>query len=120
MKLKHTELRGCREELLQQQRHQCALCLDLIDGDAVLDHDHKTGLVRQVLHRGCNALLGKVENNLARNRMNEQRLRQFSSRLVEYITTTHTDFVHPTFLTEEERKMKAKRGRGRGKPKPKR
>ncbi len=32
----------------------------------MLDHDHSTGFVRGVLDRGCNSLLGKVENNYRR------------------------------------------------------
>lgn len=114
MKLKYTEIKTQRQQALIAQAHTCALCGDIIQGDAVLDHDHKTGLIRKVLHRGCNALLGKVENNLKRNGMDMSRLARWSSKLVEYLTTHHTDLVHPTFLTPEERKMKAKAKRRGG------
>jgi hypothetical protein len=96
MKLKHREIAEYRQQQLLLNNCCCALCGDLVIDDAVLDHDHKTGLVRQVLHRGCNSMLGKIENNMARSRIDLHRLRQFAANLVDYIQTTHTDIVHPT------------------------
>lgn len=107
MKLRHSEVKSHREHLLHLQGFRCALCGDGIDSDAVLDHCHKTGKIRKVLHRGCNAMLGKIENNLARNRMTPGRLSLFAINLVNYIQQEYEDIVHPTYLTPEERKMKA-------------
>jgi hypothetical protein len=95
MRLKYTEVQEYRQTQLAQQNNCCALCGELIEGDAVLDHDHKTGLVRRVLHRGCNALLGKIENNMARNKMTKTRLAAWAINLVDYISSTHTDRIHP-------------------------
>jgi hypothetical protein len=95
MKLKHTEIKTYREQQLAAQDHCCSLCGERIDGDAVLDHDHKSGLVRRVLHRGCNALLGKIENNLARNKISLSRLQGIASNLITYVTESHTDITHP-------------------------
>ena len=126
MKLKHTEIREYRTIQLAHQNNQCALCGEDIGQDAVLDHDHKTGLIRQVLHRGCNSLLGKIENSMPRSRVDIRRLEGIAHNLVDYLNTTHTEIRHPTHLTLEERKMKkAKqtamgRGRGKGKKPPKR
>ena len=124
MKLKHSEVRDWRIRQLGIQDYTCALCGDTIEAtEAVLDHDHKSGLLRQVLHRGCNSMLGKIENNAARSRMTPQRLRVFAENLIEYITTAHTEVLHPTHKTIEERAMMKKamgRGRGRGKKPPKR
>jgi hypothetical protein len=36
--------------------------LDIKTDDWVLDHDHQTGMVRGVISRQANSLLGKVEN----------------------------------------------------------
>lgn len=105
MRLKHSQVKKYREELSWLQGHKCALCNEPIDGDAVLDHDHKTGLVRCVLHRGCNALLGKIENNMIRNKMSVERLSVWASNIVGYITKTHTDIFHPTYKTPEEKKQ---------------
>jgi hypothetical protein len=106
MKLKYTQIKTHRSELLQRQEYRCSLCGDTIIDDAVLDHDHKTGRIRSVLHRGCNAMLGKIENNMPRNRMDIHRLERFCTNIVKYITEEYADIVHPTYLTPEERKMK--------------
>ena len=115
MRLKYTEVKDYREQQLSEQKSCCALCGEMIIDDAVLDHDHKTGLIRAVLHRGCNAMLGKIENNMARNRMDIERLSKWATNIVGYITKTHTDKIHPTY---KEKTMG--RGRGRGKKPPKR
>ena len=109
MKLKSTEIRGYRLQQLQEQNNLCALCGDVIIDDAVLDHDHKSGLIRQVLHRGCNSMLGKIENNMPRSRMNKDRLRTFALNLLQYIETTHTEITHPT---HKDKTMKALPVRG--------
>ncbi len=95
-KLKYKDVATHRQSLLAQQGGCCALCLEPILDDAVLDHDHKTGLIRAVLHRGCNALLGKLENNLARNKVTESRLRNWTNNVVGYISRQHTELIHPT------------------------
>lgn len=107
MKLKYSEVKGTRERILVQQKGCCALCQHPIVDDAVLDHDHKTGKVRQVLHRGCNAMLGKIENAMPRNRITMERLKTFSDNLIKYLEQEYADVVHPTYKTKEERKMKA-------------
>ena len=117
-KLKSREIADYRAKQLSLQHSKCALCGDLIIDDAVLDHDHRTGLIRRVLHRGCNSMLGKIENNMPRSKMDINRLRIFAQRLIGYIEHTHTDILHPTYKTPEEKKMG--RGRGRGKKPPKR
>lgn len=116
MKLKRTEIREYRLEQLQRQQYICALCADYIEDDAVLDHDHKSGKIRKVLHRGCNALLGKIENNMKRNRVSMARLEHWAFNLVGYINNEHTDLIHPTY---KEKTMPG-RGKGRGGRPPKR
>ena len=106
MKLKSTGIKGYRLEQLEQQDGLCALCREAIIDDAVLDHDHKTGLIRQVLHRGCNSMLGKIENNMPRSRMNRDRLRTFAVNLMQYIETEHTDVTHPTHKEKAVKKRK--------------
>jgi len=116
MKLKHSEIRDWRIRQLGNQDYFCALCGDSIEPtEAVLDHDHKTGLIRQVLHRGCNSMLGKIENNMPRSKMTIERLEQFTINLIEYIKTEHTEVLHPTYKTAEERKMAYKKKKSPGK-----
>lgn len=58
-----SDVKDCREELLGIQGNKDAMTgLDLALRDAVLDHCHKSTLVRGVLHRQTNAALGKLEN----------------------------------------------------------
>lgn len=55
------ELIQLRDKLLKEQGGLCTLCGNPIAlGDASLDHDHKTGHCRSVLHKWCNALEGRI------------------------------------------------------------
>jgi len=59
-----------------------------------------------VLHRGCNALLGKVENN--HKRYGVPSVAAFGAGLGRYINTHLTNItglLHPTFKTEEEKRL---------------
>lgn len=76
------------------------MCGEPIEDDAVLDHDHVTGFIRGVLHRGCNALLGKIENNMKRNKVSEQRLAALLSQVVYYRQHPQQGLVHPTHKTK--------------------
>lgn len=110
MKLPYSQVKPLREQLLIQQSGHCALCREPVIDDAVLDHDHDTGLIRGVLHRGCNAMLGKIENNMPRNRIDLQRLSILAENLIKYLTAdAKSEFLHPTYKTPEERKMKKKK-----------
>jgi hypothetical protein len=123
-KLKYKEIPAVRNYLLEQQEHRCGLCDDIIDeGKAVLDHDHRSGIIRRVLHRGCNSMLGKIENNMARSEIDLFRLMKIADKVADYISNTTTNWIHPTYKTQEERAMMKKamgRGRGKGKKPPKR
>lgn len=103
LKLKHSEIKDYRVKQLRQQNNCCALCGEEIIDDAVLDHDHRTGRIRKVLHRGCNSMLGKIENSMPRSRMSLDRLEVFAGRLIKYMITQHTICLHPTHKTKEER-----------------
>lgn len=116
MKLKYTEVKTHRETLLEHQSHKCGLCGELIEDDAVLDHDHKDGRIRRVLHRGCNVMLGKIENAMPRTRITVRRLENFALNLVKYLEQEYEDVVHPTYQTKEEKKMKAYKKKKTKKP----
>lgn len=107
-RLKTTEVSVVRQRLWEQQGARCALCsLPMQYDKAVLDHDHSTGAVRASLHRGCNALLGKVENNAARYGVTN--IAAFGHGLGAYLLahiTNKTGFLHPTYRTEEEKRVR--------------
>ncbi len=74
--------------------------------DPVLDHCHKTGAVRGTLHRSCNSLLGKVENNVAR--FGVKNLPAFLHGCAGYLqrhSTNITGMIHPTHKTDEEKRL---------------
>ena len=118
-KLKGKDVKPTRSLLLEKQGFKCAICQqDCSEEQAVLDHDHKGGHVRAVLHRGCNALLGRIENNAPRHGLKLDALIQFLHGAAEYIDVHRENvsgLIHPTHKTPEEkdiaRKAKAKRKR---------
>jgi Recombination endonuclease VII len=108
-KIKHSQIKVVREDFTQKQANLCAICGQAIQGNAVLDHDHKTGIIRAVLHRGCNAMLGKIENNSARNQITD--VATYLRNAADYIElhrTAQTELLHPTHFTAQEKKERAK------------
>jgi hypothetical protein len=49
--------------MYKQQKGLCAACYSPIDGVAYIDHNHKTGAIRGLLHGNCNTVLGFVKDN---------------------------------------------------------
>jgi hypothetical protein len=55
-------------EMYENQSGRCAICKKEGDGKwkkLCVDHDHKTGKVRQLLCRRCNMVLGQVYDNIS-------------------------------------------------------
>lgn len=107
-KLKTTEVKKVREEMLRRQGGVCALTRYPLDQkDAVLDHDHKTGHVRGVLHRGVNSLLGKLENNHARYGVSLPQVLAMGRGLEAYLKADYDTMpLHPTHKTEDEKRIR--------------
>lgn len=72
----------------------CPLCeremYTILSKNHVVDHDHKTGEIRDVLCRNCNGLLGKVEN-LATRAGNYVDNTDWIRNIVRYLTKLPTD-----------------------------
>lgn len=106
-RLKTTQVATVREELRKAQQGTCALCrMPCGPDEAVLDHDHSTGAIRATLHRGCNALLGKIENN--HKRYGVRHLGAFCSGVAGYLQahiTNRTGLFHPSHKSEEEKRL---------------
>ena len=108
-RLKTKDIATTRESLLLQQNNKCALCGKDID-DAVLDHNHKTGVIRAVLHRGCNALEGIITNRAAMSGITD--MPSYLRGLADYLDLHQVDqtgLLHPTHKTAEEKKERAKK-----------
>jgi hypothetical protein len=108
-RLTRAEIKPFRDELATKQGLRCAICSAPLTLVSHLDHDHTTGVVRGVLHPGCNLLLGKVENNARRTRVD---LLAFALGLHQYLQATQ-GVLHPNHLTPEEKLTKAKRKQAR-------
>lgn len=119
MKLKAKEIKPTRDQMLIDQGGLCGVCkLPIEAGKDVLDHCHTHGHVRGVLHSGCNMLLGKLENNHRRYKVN---LKEFVQGVMQYIETQpDVILIHPTHKTAEEHKaLAAKRRKAKAKAKTK-
>ena len=107
-RLTYSAIPKYREALLLKQRGTCELCKRK-PVVPCLDHCHSTGVNRGVLCRGCNALLGKIENNAARNGLgNQADLFRYLSAIPAYIVAGQrggTGTLHPTFKTAEEKRL---------------
>jgi len=61
-----TWIRVILAEMFQKQSGVCPICLKKLKSDfsdGCLDHDHVTGIVRALVHRGCNVLIGWFERD---------------------------------------------------------
>ena len=80
--------------------------LDTKTNDWVLDHDHQTGMVRGVISRQANSLLGKVENfflKMCRGRKED--LPNTLEAMATYLEREEMDVLHQVGLTQLTRKF---------------
>ena len=105
-RLKIKDVPAYRYALVVKQGYVCGLCGFSLEGKvANLDHDHKTGLVRSVLCRQCNTLLGKIENFL--NTYGHDNAPTFLSHVEAYMVyhkNNPGNVYHPSYKTPEEKK----------------
>lgn len=107
-RLRPSKVRLYRLKLLVEQDEQCYLCCQPVHpSKAVLDHDHKTGKIRSVLHDACNRILGKVENSISRHKVPMDHLQVFAQGIHKYINKDYSlNPYHPSFRTEDEKKLR--------------
>ncbi len=125
-KLKTSQILPTRVTLLEAQQYTCPLCLKSMKGSGAkkpaLDHDHKTGYIRDVLCINCNGMEGKVFNLATRGGGSGQG-HEWLRRLVAYLdlhsTPQHGGLIHPTHKTELEKRLarnaKARKARAKAK-----
>lgn len=108
IRLKTTEVAAHRAELARQQGDVCALCGEPFSpkNPQVLDHEHVTGLVRGTLHRGCNSMLGVIENGASRYFLTSPaKLSVFLRNVVPYKFKEHTPILYPSHRSDEEKRL---------------
>lgn len=52
------------DEMFSLQKGKCALCGEDLQRKFNIDHDHKTGLIRGLIHFSCNLLLGHAKDRI--------------------------------------------------------
>lgn len=111
--LKHYDVFPVKLSILEKQKYICPLCGGkiLTTADAVLDHDHSTGIIRGTLHDYCNRSLGFIENMLEHNPIED-----VTSRLIHYINyhkQNPSDVIHPrqSFVKRKKEKKNVKHPR---------
>lgn len=124
IRLKPKDVAAWRLQRLAAQGGVCQLCgLPLEKHEAVADHKHNgvgAGRMRGVLHRGCNAWLGKVENSIRINKLQDKIEHLVTERVLCYMNNT-LEVFHPTYRTEEEKRIRRnKKARKRNANKSKR
>lgn len=109
-KLARTQLRAYTISQLHAQGGLCPLCGERIDyslpREAVCDHDHNTGEVRGILHRSCNAALGKVDNAAGRwgaKSMQYSAIIPWLKAMVAYYERPGLGVIYPEHKTPEQK-----------------
>ena len=90
--------------------HQPKACPLLLrkTSDWVVDHCHQSGMVRGVVSRVGNALLGKIENfAYGRCQISHSHLPAVLRGIAEYLEREQLDVLHPVGLTQLCRKFKS-------------
>ncbi|AFR52565.1 putative DNA endonuclease VII [Pseudomonas phage MPK7] len=97
-------------KLWAEQNKLCPLCGKPIDisvkGEAVMDHDHETGLVRGVLHRSCNTAEGKITNAAGSwgcKSMKYSDIIPYLRSLLTYLEGPKHPLIYPLHKTDEEK-----------------
>lgn len=99
------DIPGVREKLLKKQKGICPICLRTI-ADPVLDHDHKTGAVRDTLCRNCNRFEGKVLQWANTVPLDNIELLVHLARYWRRHQVNKHSLLHPNKITKRKRRKK--------------
>jgi len=96
---KSKSVKPLRDALLIKQKGKCTIC-GKPTKDEALDHMHQkrvkgTGRIRGVVCRGCNTMLGKIENNASRYGVSNEELADVLRGMANHIEN-QLDIIHPT------------------------
>lgn len=108
IQLKQKDIKPWREERIKTITHCCLCGRSFEEKEPVADHCHITGLIRDVLCRNCNSMLGKIENAAIRA-VGKERMLEFLLNSVNYVQhhrDNPSDLIHPTHNKPKKRKKK--------------
>lgn len=111
-KMARSQMRTWAMKQGARQGGLCALCAEPLDfhskGAVVIDHDHKSGLVRGVLCRPCNGAEGKVANAAGRwgaRSMEYSKIIPFLKRLIAYLEKPPIPLIYPLHKSPEDKRI---------------
>lgn len=113
MQIRIDQIQHHRETLRKRQKDTCPLCGCKLSAHLPsLDHDHKTGAIRDVLCRNCNQVEGRVNAWVERGKRGGDRV-EYLKRIVQYWerhTESQHGLIHPSHgkVIRRRRKTKAK------------
>lgn len=122
MRLTQKQLAEYRLAQWEKQGRTCALTgRPLVYENAVVDHCHTTGVIRGVIDRGVNSMLGKIENHMRIAKLTNTRdLALVLNNVVGYLARGEAAAMRPDALlyhthrtAEEKRDLRNKRERKR-------
>jgi len=91
---------------VKHQPKNCPLLLRKTS-DWVVDHCHKSGMVRGVVSRVGNSLLGKIENFAYRRcQVSQSHLPAVLRGIADYLEQEQLDVLHPVGLTQLSKRFK--------------
>jgi hypothetical protein len=91
---------------VEHQPKACPLILRKTS-DWVVDHCHKSGMVRGVVSRVGNSLLGKIENFAYRRcQISQSHLPAVLRGIADYLEREQLDVLHPVGLTQLSKRFK--------------
>ena len=101
--IKQSDLRDWRNA---NSTNKCPITLADME-DCVVDHCHTTGMIRGVLHRQSNVLLGKIENAWKRyvNKSSAIQLPEALRNMADYLEKDDLDLLHPYGATQLSKKF---------------
>ena len=92
---------------VEHQPKACPLLLRKTS-DWVVDHCHKSGMVRGVVSRVGNSLLGKIENFAYRRcQVSQSHLPAVLRAIADYVEQEQLDVLHPVGLTQLSKRFKS-------------
>jgi len=95
------------KEYRDKHKPICCPILSIKIDDWVLDHDHQTGMVRGVISRQANSLLGKVENFYFKMCKGDKEFLPVTlEAMASYLEGSVTEVLHPVGLTQLTRKFR--------------
>ena len=95
------DIKECRDRLVKEQEGLDAITgYELPPNKAVLDHNHDSDLVRGVVHRNANSLLGRIENGFRREMQwwYEGTIQDFLRQCADYLDLDDLEVYHSGWI----------------------